>query len=369
MIYKEYGKTGLSVSAVGFGGMRFDEEKSNEENAELILYAYEKGINFFDTAPGYSADRSEDIFGIAFRQLRSERKNFFVSTKGMPERFDTAQKARDVVDKSLERLGIDYIDFYYVWCIRKMEQYSLSMMKGGQYKGLVQAREQGKIRNITVSSHLMGEQVVDILSENKFAGVLLGVNILNFPYRWNAVESAHKNGLGVVAMNPLSGGVIPQNEKKLGFLSQGDETPTEAALRFCISATQISVALNGFTTKEQIDMACRIADSAQQFTPAQLDEIRKRVSTNMNSLCTGCGYCIKECPKNIPIPSYLQIYNERILSEKTDVQMAESLKFHHQWRCEEACTQHLDIMDRLEEISGWEASAYQLESQEATSDK
>jgi aryl-alcohol dehydrogenase-like predicted oxidoreductase len=69
MLYSEYGKTGAKVSAVGFGGMRFDTSRSNEENAQLLLYAQSKGINFFDTAPGYCNDMSEDIFGIALAYL------------------------------------------------------------------------------------------------------------------------------------------------------------------------------------------------------------------------------------------------------------------------------------------------------------
>ena len=69
MIYKSYGKTGLNVSAVGFGGMRFDLTRSQEDNAGLLRYAADKGINYFDTAPGYCNDKSEDIFGIAIGQM------------------------------------------------------------------------------------------------------------------------------------------------------------------------------------------------------------------------------------------------------------------------------------------------------------
>ena len=90
MIYKDYGKTGKKVSAVGFGGMRFDETKSNEENAKLLLYAFDKGINYLDTAPGYCSDRSEDIFGIGIDLMKERRDKFYVSTKGMPEDFDTS---------------------------------------------------------------------------------------------------------------------------------------------------------------------------------------------------------------------------------------------------------------------------------------
>lgn len=118
MIYSVYGRTGLKVSAVGFGGMRFDESKSNEENAELLLYVHSKGINYFDTAPTYCSDTSEDIFGIAMKQMRDRRDEYYVTTKGMPVDFNTADKARAAVEKSLKRLNVDKIDFYHVWCIR-----------------------------------------------------------------------------------------------------------------------------------------------------------------------------------------------------------------------------------------------------------
>ena len=77
MIYKKYGNIGKEVSAVGFGGMQFDETKSNEENATLLQYAFDKGINYFDTAPGYCSDRSEDIFGIGIDLLKEHRDKFY----------------------------------------------------------------------------------------------------------------------------------------------------------------------------------------------------------------------------------------------------------------------------------------------------
>ena len=78
MIYKNYGRTGKKVSAVGFGGMQFDTSKSIQENAQLLEYAYSKGINYFDTAPGYCKDKSEDIFGHAFKHIKGK---FYVHSK------------------------------------------------------------------------------------------------------------------------------------------------------------------------------------------------------------------------------------------------------------------------------------------------
>lgn len=102
MIYKEYGKTGKKVSAVGFGGMRFDISKSKEENAELLRYANSRGINYFDTAPYYCKDQSEDIFGIAFKNMPND---FYVSTKGTPKDFNTAKKSKRSGKKIFRSIG------------------------------------------------------------------------------------------------------------------------------------------------------------------------------------------------------------------------------------------------------------------------
>ncbi|AXU74602.1 aldo/keto reductase [Clostridioides difficile] len=215
MRYVEYGKTGKMISVVGYGGLRFDLEKSNQENADLVKYAYEKGINYFDTAPGYCDDRSEDIFGLAFRQMIKEGKtDFYVSTKEKPKACDTSEKAIEAVKKSIERLGVSKINFYHVWNIRKMEHYELAMKPGGQYEGLLKCKEEGLIDHIVFSSHQPGDEVIDILSENKFEGVTMGINILNFPYRLKGAKYAVDNGYGVVAMNPLSGGTIPKYNNK-----------------------------------------------------------------------------------------------------------------------------------------------------------
>ncbi len=371
MIYKEYGKTGEKVSAVGFGGMRFDLKRSNEENAGLIKYAFDKGINYFDTAPGYCEDKSEDIYGLAFKDMKD---GFFVSTKGMPVKFDTAQKARDAVKKSLERLKVDKIDFYHVWCLRKMEHYELAMKPGGQYEGLMQCKEEGLIGHIVFSSHQPGSEIKNILKQDKMEGVLLGVNILNFPYRWDGVAAAYEMGYGVVAMNPLGGGMIPQNESRLAFLSEDGETPTEAALRFVIACPEITVALNGFTTREHIDTACKIADNAGSFTDEELESIKKRLGSNMDKACTACGYC-DVCPQGINIPAYMQHYNDKQIFGSNDEKLKKEIGFSHGWgilasssaragdcvecgKCEEECTQHLPIIERLKELLVLENEIY-----------
>ena len=185
------------------------------------------------------------------------------------------------------------------------------------------------------------------------------------------IQAAYEAGLGVVAMNPLSGGLIPQHEKQLAFLGNGSETPTEAALRFCINAPQITVTLVGFSTREHIDMACCIADAAKPFSDADIARIRQHVSKNMDALCTGCGYCMTSCPQNIPVANYMQVYNEKQFLNLDEKAMLGKMKLQHEWyllanrkadsgdcvecgACESACTRHLNIIERLNEMAGWE---------------
>jgi len=374
MIYSEYGSTGKQVSAVGFGGMRFDTEKPNEENAELLIYAREKGINYFDTAPRYCNDKSEDIFGIALSKMPGRGTDYYVSTKGMPTELDTAEKARDAVRKSLDRLRVDSIDFYHVWCIRKLEHYELAMKPGGQYEGLLACKDEGLIGHIVVSTHLPGDQIRQLVEKKEFDGVLLGVNILNFQYRWTGVQAAHEAGLGVVAMNPLSGGLIPQYENDFAFLADEGETPVEAALRFCISCPEITVALNGFTTRDHIDTACRVADTCKPFSETDLDRVKANLSKNLDTVCTACGYCLGVCPQGITIPPFMHYYNEKLFSKKTDDDMVKGMDFVLDWgvlaartaeaaectacgKCEEVCTQHIKISERLAEIAEWQKKA------------
>ena len=370
MNYKPYGRTGKMVSPVGFGGMRFDSRHALDDNADLVLHAAASGINYFDTAPGYCDNQSEAIFGRAFKQMAGT--GYYVSTKGMPTDFDTADKARDAVRRSLDTLGVPKIHFYHVWCLRQMAHYELAMRAGGQYEGLLRCKQEGLIDHIVCSSHQPGHEIRQVLARGEFDGVLMGINILNFPYRWDGVMAAQEFGCGVVAMNPLAGGAIPQFAREFQFLAGPGETPVEAALRFVFGCPQIASAIVGFSSREQIDVACRVAATATALDEEQVRRIRTHLGRNLNEICTACGYC-RDCPRNIPIPSYMQFYNEKVMFNKTPDEMKSAVPGQHEWgllagrkaeaeaciecgRCEEACTQHLPIQTRLKEIAGWETA-------------
>lgn len=103
MIYRKYGKTDMKVSAIGFGGMRFEDQEDVDTCASLVKACYDAGINYFDTASGYG--KSEELLGVAFKEMKKTRaeKPFYVSTKTFGTETKTIRKD---LETSLERMAI-----------------------------------------------------------------------------------------------------------------------------------------------------------------------------------------------------------------------------------------------------------------------
>lgn len=361
MIYKEYGKTGKKVSALGFGGMRFRKDEYDKDPmicAEVVRYANSKGINYFDTAPGYCDDMSEKIYGLAFKDMPGQ---FYVSTKSANWTDKTADDVRRRCETSIERMGVGKINFFHMWCIMNLAHYQKVMAPGGPYEGARKLQAEGLIDHICISTHANGSEIRQIVEDGAYEGILLGYNATNFAFREEGLRSAYEHGMGVVTMNPLGGGTIPQNPKFYSFLNENTEdTLAQAALRFNISHREITVALSGMGSREEIDENITAADSFCIMKPERLEEIKKHLHESLNNLCTGCGYC-DSCPADIPIPKLMDAYNLKIMSND-DNETIGRLKYH--WgikkdlagnctgcgQCETLCTQHLPIIERLKEI-------------------
>lgn len=365
MYYKQYGNTDMKVSAVGLGTMRYDEEDVMagrlEKCAEIPLYAFEKGINYWDTAPFYCHDKSEIITGIALSQVK--RSDVYVTSKtnfNTIGQNPTKDDFRKRLELSLERLQTDYIDFYHMWCMLDLASWERHMEV--LYRFFEEAKSEGLIRNIVFSSHMQGNEIETVVETGKFAGMLIGYNALNYRFRQSGIEKAHANGMGVVVMNPLGGGMIPANPEAFSYLTEGtDLTVPQAALRFVASHKEITVTLAGCTTKAHVDDAVKAVEHLEEKPACEIVKQFEDKGVSLNDLCTGCAYC-KGCPKEIPIPKFMDSYNQYILTGKKD-QILERLDMH--WdipkekaeeciacgKCERQCTQHLPIIERLKEIS------------------
>jgi predicted aldo/keto reductase-like oxidoreductase len=354
MIYREYGKTGKKISAVGFGGMRFENPEDYDLSAEMMVYALENGINYFDTAPFYFGGKSEDIFGRALPELKKTGKEFYYSTKTMAS---SVEKVRVELEKSLEKMAVDAIDFYHVWCVLSPEDYS-ARKAAGVIDEFYKIKEEGLAKHICISTHMMGSDIRKLFETEVFDGVTMGYSAINFPFREEGLKAAIDKDMGVVIMNPLGGGSIVNNPGEFSFIKMHkDQSMVDAALHFLLSNRGITSALVGFGCKAHIDEAVSAVDSFIPYTEEETSNLKIRIQDDFQNMCTTCGYC-KVCPEDIPVWAFMETYNHVMINSHYSA--ADRLKWH--WsvnikeldkciscgKCEEACTQHLPILERFE---------------------
>lgn len=359
MLHKEYGRTGKILGAIGCGGMRLPNPQNPAEGIAILHAARRAGINYFDTAPVYCDDRSEAIFGEALRTMPSAPLPLYVSSKcSHPAGADF----RRGLEQSLARLGLSCIDFFHIWCVMDPADWK-RRVDGGALAEALKAKAEGLIGHVCVSTHMAGADVERLLADHpEIEGVTLGTCAINFPYRLQGVQAARRLQRGVVAMNPLGGGLIPQHPEAFDFIrAPGDPDVVTAALRFLVSDPAIATALVGFSSVAHVEAAVRAVENFTPHPPEHLETLRARIQQDFNEMCTGCGYCLP-CPQGIPIPRFMDVYNLFQL-KATDGEIRGRLKYH--WnltpaqaaacvecgQCEARCTQHLPIIDRLKKIA------------------
>ena len=274
MEYRILGKTGLEVSAMGFGGIpiqRIDAEGTRD----LIRRLADNGVNYIDTARGYTV--SEQYLGYALEGLRDK---FVLATKSMAR---TKEAMAADIDISLNNLRTDYIDLYQVHnpTLEQLEQVSAS---GGAVEALLEARTAGKIGHLGVTIH--SASVFEKALE------LDWVETIMFPY--NIVETqgeelmrrCKEQNIGFICMKPLAGGAIED---------------ARLAMRFVAANEYVSVAIPGMADPAELDQNLEAFHDASPLSAeelAKIDQIRTELGTQF---CRRCGYC-KPCAKGIDIP-------------------------------------------------------------------
>ena len=363
MLYREYGQTGKKVSLLGFGGMRFKNIDNHDECIKTMLTAAQGGVTYFDTAPGYFDTKSETVFGKAFAEFRRLNLPYYCATKTFESKPD---KIRKEIEAQLKRLDIPAIDFYHIWCINTIESWQ-ERKKDGVVETFKKLKEEGLIKHICISSHLIDDQIKELLLEGIFEGVLFGFSAFDFQYRHKAFDAIREKKLGAVVMNPLGGGVIPRNPERFAFLKEPGESVVSGALRFLWDHKDITTTLVGFQTADHVKEALAAMDSYKPRTEAEINKIKEAAGSSLKGICTGCGYCVdagsgSDCPEDIPIPKFMDAYNHKILIPEDD---QIHIRLYYQWdlerevagkciscgKCEKSCTQHINIIERLKEIA------------------
>ena len=188
MRYRELGKTGERVSALSLGCMRFPDE---EAAVKIVAKAVELGINYFETSIGYVGGNSEHWLG---KGLGQNREKVMVSSKSSPivdGEGVSADGVRRTIEKSLEKLGADHVDFYHGWSVSRPKQYKACVRKGGWFDGVYKAKEEGLIKHIGITTHASPELAMEILNDGRWEVITVQYSLILRGYR-DVIAAAHQ---------------------------------------------------------------------------------------------------------------------------------------------------------------------------------
>jgi len=367
MQYREYGKTKVKLSRLGFGCMRFPMEGGHvkkEETIRMLHYAMDLGINYFDSAVMYCNNESEIILGKA---IKGRRDNLYISTKNHYKGDDSGEWRR-FLDQSLKRLGIHHIDFYHLHDLR-LEQYTNHLLPNGSMNEAHRIKKQGLIKHLCFSSHDTPENIIKLIDTDEFEGILVQYNLLD---RRNekVIAHAHKKGLGVVIMGPVGGGrLVPSSTKIQSMISRNIKSTPEIAIRFVLSNPNVTTALSGMSSIKMVEENVATASRPESLSQEETQRILGMLKENKHLeelYCTGCNYCMP-CPNGVDIPanfSAMNLYRVWRLEEtakKQYAQLGDRKKDGEPapaWaeaciecgECEPKCPQNIPIIKQLKEV-------------------
>ena len=323
MIYRDF--QGMKLSNLGFGAMRLpviggDDGRIDEAAAlRMVDTAMKNGINYYDTAWGYHDEHSELVMGRAL--ARYPRDSFFVATK-FPG-YDAANwgKVEEIFERQLEKLGVDYFDFYLFHnvCEMNIDAY-LDDAKYGIYSYLTEQKRRGRIRHLGFSCHgdlPVLQRFLDAYGKDmEFCQLQLNYLDWTFQHGREKVELLRRLGIPVWVMEPLRGGKLaklrPQDEETLKALRPDEEIPAWA-FRFLQSIPGVTVILSGMSNEEQLEKNLATFAEDRPLNDAEmsaLKDIAERMLSRGTVPCTACHYCVSHCPMGLDIPRLLSLYNE-----------------------------------------------------------
>ncbi len=279
MKLRRLGRTNLEVFPIAFGGIPI--QRVDEDTAiKIIRRAIELGINLIDTARGYTD--SEIKIGKA---LKGIDKKVYLSSKSQNR---TKDGIYEDVKTSLRNLGVEKIEIYHIHGVNNREAFNKIFEPDGAYYGLLKAKEEGLIDFIAVSSH-SNDILADLIATDKFDVIQVSYNFIEREPEEKIFPMALEKDIGIIAMKPMAGGVIPNPKLALKFALQ----------------KEFLVPDPGIESIKELEEDVEIAMNLTPLTDEEWREIERTIEEMGSTFCRKCDYC-QPCPVGIPISTVIR---------------------------------------------------------------
>lgn len=361
MEYRINKKTSEKVSLLGMGCMRFPLTSEKTEDIDqvqvqqMVDYAYENGINYFDTAYPYHGGKSEASIGKALAKY--PRESFYLADKMPIWKVEKPEELDIVLSEQLQRTGVSYFDYYLFHAVDKTRFEKVKELD--MYNWAMKKKSEGVLKNVGFSFHDAPSVLRDICTTYKWDFVQLQINYLDWDLGTASelYEIANEFDLQIVVMEPVRGGALASLGSTVDEIfkkADSDASVASWAIRYVASLPSVLSVLSGMSNFAQVQdniktMTNFIAMSEQELNVVEnaLDEYKKAKTIP----CTGCRYCM-DCPFGVQIPEIFTIHNDGALMHgakyfETQMQsmpeIARPTSCVACGACAEVCPQKIDI--------------------------
>lgn len=368
------GYLGDTTPKLGFGLMRLPmigDEIDMEQVKAMVDTFMAKGFTYFDTAYVYINGKSE----VAAREAivkRYPRDSFTLATK-LPlwDNIETEADMQRIFDESMERAGVEYFDYYLLHAMDKAKFEKADRI--GAWDFLFKMKARGKIKHCGFSFHDSAEVLDEALTKHPEAEfVQLQLNYIDWEndnvQSRKCYEVAVKHNKPIIVMEPVKGGSLAgMNNEIQGIMKaqNPDLSIPSWAVRFCAGLDNILTVLSGMSTKAQLDDNVSYMEHFEPLSDKE-HEVLKTVVEKLNAIptipCTGCRYCVDDCPMQIHIPDIFRAVNhqkqfgsednvDRSGYESATREGGKASECLHCGSCEAHCPQHIHIIEELEDAA------------------
>jgi len=337
----------MMVTRLGFGGIPI-QRVSEEEAIAVVKKCLELGINFLDTASGYTT--SEERIGKA---IKGKREGLFLSTKSLARTREDIEKHLKL---SLERLGTDYIDLYQIHNVSDAKALETILDPNGPRAAIEDAKRAGLVKHIGITSHQI-DVARDAVKTGLFETIMFPLNFMSYEGRDELLSLCKQHDVGFIAMKPLAGGMIDNAAIAVKYLLQFPDV----------------VLIPGIERVPEIEEIARVFKGSREMTAGEkreMERIRQELGTRF---CRRCDYC-QPCAAEIPISDVLSFPN---LAKRLPLVRLYTGKFAEAFvkaegctdcgECEERCPYNLPIRDMMKEhVKLYQAGKREYEKQLAS---